>query len=352
MVDDEPVVLKNCEKILVRDGYEVELARSGEEALGKLNQKESCLILIDLKMPGMDGTELLSRVRKEFPHIIPVIITGYATIESAVKSMKEGAYDYIPKPFTIEELLLVVRNGMEKRRLIDEAEKLRREKEAFILMVYHELKAPLSTIYGYLQNLSQRPLPEPEMKIVSRCYERTKGLMELVDDLLRMGRFQKTGAKPEFALLQLTEILPQFIDLLQDEIKKNNISVHFIPLPGLPLIKGNKEDLETAFANIIRNAIRYNKSDGKVDITVNKQENYLVVKIADTGIGISKDDFTKIFDEFYRVKNDETRQIAGTGLGLAIARQIIESHNGHIEVESELGKGSIFSVFLPIGQSG
>ena len=347
VVDDEAMVRRNCEKILTHKGYEVNIAESGEMALEKLRQQEFHVILMDLKMPGMDGNELLKIVRQEFPRIVPVIITGYATVDSAVQSMKEGAYDYIPKPFTTEELLLVVKNAMEKRSLIDQAEKLRREKEALILMVYHELKAPIASVHGYLQNVLQSPLPEKEMKMIARCYERTTGMIELVNDLLGMNRFLEKRNKNTFVTLRINEILPQFIEAVQDEISKNNITIHCSLPDELPLVKGNREDLQTAFVNLIRNSVRYNKPGGRIEIFAVAKEDSIAVIIADTGIGISADDLPRIFDEFFRIKNEQTRQITGTGLGLAIVKNIIEFHGGHIEVKSEVGKGSKFTVYLP-----
>lgn len=346
MVDDEAMVRRNCEKILAKEGYDVISAESGEYAIEKLKQCEFYLILIDLKMPGMDGRELLKKVCQEFPRIIPIIITGYATVESAVESMKKGAYDYIPKPFTTSELLMVVKNAIDKRKLMDEAERFRREKEEFILRVYHELKSPISIIFGYLQNVLQTPLPDREMKMLIRCRERTKGLIELVDDLLGMSRLQERNTQADCEPLQISEMLTPLVEALRDEAKANNIAVQLSLAEEFPSIKGNRKDLETAFTNLVRNAVRYNKNGGRVKIAADTTGNFVIVRIEDTGIGIKPDDIPRIFDEFFRVKNENTRQIAGTGLGLAITKTIIDAHGGHIEVKSEIGKGSKFNIYL------
>ena len=118
VVDDEPSVCRSCEKILTREGYHVASVTSGAEALQRLQQDPYDLVFTDLKMAAMGGMELLEALRAQFPDIVPVVITGYATISSVVETMKVGAFDYLPKPFTPEELAAVARKAWERRQLL------------------------------------------------------------------------------------------------------------------------------------------------------------------------------------------------------------------------------------------
>jgi signal transduction histidine kinase len=137
------------------------------------------------------------------------------------------------------------------------------------------------------------------------------------------------------------------LEFLELELKKKGVSTNLNIAPGLPVIKADYNEINRLFTNIISNAMKYNKTNGSIDISVSYSGNYLITKISDTGIGMKPDEKEKLFQEFYRVKNDQTRNIPGTGLGLSIVKRIVESYSGKIEVESEFGKGTTFIIYLP-----
>jgi len=155
VIDDEESMRDSCCLILAKEGFETDSAENGESGLAKLQETQPDFVLIDLKMPGIGGLEVLDQVKKINRDIIPIVITGYATVGSAVEAMKRGAYDFLPKPFTPEELRLIVRRGIERKRLQQEAESLRREKtlieENFITMVSHQLRSPLVAVAQYFE---------------------------------------------------------------------------------------------------------------------------------------------------------------------------------------------------------
>jgi signal transduction histidine kinase len=152
--------------------------------------------------------------------------------------------------------------------------------------------------------------------------------------------------------LDIQDILVELIDLMKVEATPNNISITLDIPPLVPKIRGDKDDLMRLFTNLISNAIKYNTQDGQVIIQVSVEGLFLVVGVHDTGIGISEKEQQQIFDEFYRAKNIFTRKISGSGLGLSIAKKIAEAHFGYIGINSRLGKGSTFSVYLPLLSSG
>ena len=312
------------------------------------------LVLVDLKMPEMSGMELLEKIRDIDPTIISVVITGYATIESAVEAMKRDAYDYLPKPFTPDQLRIVIRRGLERRRLALESARLRREKEKmrenFITIVSHQLRSPLLSIQQNFEVILggfAGEVASKQKEMIEGAGKRIEELVKLINDWLNMSNIEAGKLVEKFEPVDLVPILSEIVGLLKllSESKKITLKMNFND--RLPLFQGSGESLKQMFTNLISNGINYNLEGGTVTVSTREEGNYLVVDVSDTGIGISKDNLPFIFDEFFRVKTKETQGVRGSGLGLPIANRIIEAHHGSIKVTSELGKGSTFSVFLP-----
>ncbi len=481
IVDDEPPIRTACAKILSEEGALVETAEDGLGGLEKAKSSPFDLSLVDLKMPQMDGMELLDHLFQIDPDMIKIVITGYATLETAIEAVQKGAYDYIPKPFTPAELRNRVTRGLEKRALLLEARKLREERErnllelaneksrtqtivqcmgdgllvtnrdrqvvfsnpaarrllmvkrplntgeplsniandaefiglietvmnpedgreiasrelaaklpnapvlmancapvrdekgqiigvvtvlrditelkeldkaksTFVSMVAHELRAPVAAIEGYLDVILDGVGVEDPQKIrhiLERSRERSRGLLALITDLLAISRMQ-AGRSRDKEKINLSPLLREIVDLIQGEAPEKKVKVEADIQEELPPVEANREDLTRVFTNLLDNAIKYNRPEGKVFVRASAENGFARVEVQDTGMGIPKKDLKQIFDEFYRVKNKDMRAIPGTGLGLSIAKKIIESHNGHIEVESKLHEGSTFRVLLPV----
>jgi signal transduction histidine kinase len=220
-------------------------------------------------------------------------------------------------------------------------------------MVTHELRAPLSAVEGYLSAyLSGAAGSDPQMnrQMLERAKARAHSLLDLVNDLLHFSRLECKKVERKKELLDLTGIISGTVDLLKNQGEANEISFTVdLPAP-LPLVEADRAEMEQLFTNLISNAIKYNVKKGSVTITAGPRNHYLNIKITDTGIGIDEEHLASIFDEFYRVCIPETRYVTGTGLGLSIVKRIVESHFGQIEVDSEVGRGTTFTVKLPIKQ--
>ncbi len=354
VIDDEESMRDACHQILTKDGYRTETAEDGNIGLKKIKEIKPDIVLIDLKMPGISGMEVLEKIPEIDPNIIPIVITGYATVESAVEAMKKGAFDFLPKPFTPDELRIIIKRGLERRKLIQEAaffrEEKRRIEENFITMVSHQLRSPLTAIQQYfeviLAGLTGEVAPK-QKEMIERARDKLYGLLRLIDDWLSMARVDKDQLVEKFKPLNLTSLLSDIVNFMQPLAKEKQISLEIKSSDDLPTILGDKETLEQAFTNIISNGIIYNRPGGKLKIRIKEEGDYLVVEVSDTGIGIPKKDLPFIFDQFYRVKREETRQIKGTGLGLSIAKKIIDAHKGFIKVSSVLNEGSTFTILLP-----
>jgi two-component system sensor histidine kinase/response regulator len=354
VIDDEESMRDSCTQILTKDGFHADTAENGSVGLEKIKESKPDLVLIDLKMPGINGMHVLEKVKNINSNIIPIVITGYATVESAVEAMKKGAYDFLPKPFTPEELRIIIRRGLERKKLIHEAERLRREKklleENFITMVSHQLRSPLGAILQYFEVILAGMVGEVDPKpkeMLEKAKDRLEGLLTLINDWLDVARINDGQIVDNLKPMKLRLILEKLVEFMQPSAKKNNITLELSSYSGNDLIKADEETLEQAFTNLLSNAINYNKPNGSVKISLEEKDNYIAVDIQDTGIGIAKEHLPFIFDQFYRVKRSEGQKMKSSGLGLSIAKKVVDAHGGSIQVSSKLGKGSTFTVLLP-----
>lgn len=483
VVDDEQDIRDASERILSRIGYQVQKASRGDEALDILNKNSIDIVLLDLKMPGMDGMEVLARIRERSTEIQVIVITGYATVETAIEAMKQGAYDFIPKPFEPDQLRIVVNRAWEKINFIQEAKRLEQErnrtlsdldteksrirtiiesfpsgvvvtdpkgrvmlmnpafrqllgldnnlkadnriedylpdenlcrlvleisqgkhvdfddipnyefslpgekyfmargqpvlgekkeclgavlnivdisamklldnlKSEFVAKVSHELRSPLSTIHEQLALVIKDMVGEDfaqDHYILDRAREKTKGLISLIGDLLDLSRIEEGIICHEPQSIRLEEILKNIIEFLRTSAQKKNQSITLLlPQDKLPELIADPIALESIFGNLIANAINYTQEGGEIIVTVDMAGINARVRVKDNGFGIADKYLNKIFDRFYRVKDDKTRYITGTGLGLPIVKGLLDSMGGFIDVESEPGKGSVFTVLLPV----
>jgi len=353
IIDDEESMRDSCSLILTKEGCQTETAENGAIGLEKIKSIKPDLVLVDLKMPGISGMEVLERIREIDPNIISVVITGYATVESAVEAMKKGAYDFLPKPFTPEELRIIIHRGLEHRELILKTESLQREKrlmeENFITMVTHQLRSPLSAIVQFFEVILSDLISDKEKQkeMIQRAKSRVEGLLDLINDWLNLARMNEKQIVDKVAPMSVRKVLEKLVEFYEPLAAKEDISLEIIHSEGEDIVNGDESSLEQAFSNIITNAIKYNKPKGSVRVAILGNQTEVIVEVKDTGIGIAKEHLPFIFDQFYRVSRSEKEKCKGSGLGLTIAKKIIDLHGGRIEVESELGEGSIFRIFLP-----
>jgi two-component system phosphate regulon sensor histidine kinase PhoR len=484
VIDDEQIMRDGCSRILSKDGWSIFSAENGAQGLEQIKGHAENLdvILLDLMMPGMSGMEVLDHVRTYDPNLLVIVITGYATVESAVEAMKKGAYDFIPKPFTPDQLRIVVRRALERRTLQKEAEFLRKEREKslrdiatekskiktiincmgdgvlvcdrdscivlsnpaasrmlkapetcllgnylnqcnlpqdlsrtieeslqtkdrgyssvsqelsvgepgeiflrahtapvrndlgetmgsvtvlqdishlkeldkmkseFIAMVTHELRAPIAVVEQQLTvilNKMAGEVTEKQEQLLSRAKERTRGLLDLIRDLLDLSKIEAGKMVQYKEPLSLQEVIQRAVDLMKSDAENKKIDLQFSSPPKISLIQADRNSLEGIFTNLISNAIKYTPEGGRVWVRLDEESGFVRADVSDTGIGIKKEDLPRIFDKFYRVKTKETSRIVGTGLGLSIVKSIVDAHLGSITVKSQEGEGTTFTVAFP-----
>ena len=353
IIDDEEVVLDSCAMILEGGDYQVVTAMDGAQGVRLAQEFRPDLVFIDLKMPGMSGLEALSKILAFDPTVVAIVITGYATVNSAVEAMKTGAYDFLPKPFTPDEFRLITRRGIEKRRLVLETIALRREKEAlreqFAAIISHEVKSPLGAVqqnlYALTAELSDK-LTESQKNRMERLKSRIDDLLKLIDTWLRVVTVDIGKLQENFRPTAVEPAILKAIEIVQPHAIRKDIEIRSSIASPLALISGDEVTLVEALVNVIGNAVKYSYPGGQVTVTAVNEGDGIAIAVADTGVGISQEDLPFIFDDFYAGRSGQVSE-RSSGVGLAITRRIVEAHRGNISVESEVGKGSTFVIRLP-----
>jgi len=481
VVDDEYGIREGCRKILTEEGFHVTTAVDGIEALevfGRANQYSAALV--DLMMPRLGGLELIGRLKEIDPDLLLIIITAYATIDTAVEGTKRGAYSYIPKPFTPDELMLTIRNGLERQALALEAKRLREERERrllevasersrcgtilrcitdgllvinqeklvvlrnnaaarilpkaskldvpfplatledpkieqvideifeedpgprivsreldigkstfmlnispviepngetsgavavfrditalkkletaksmFVSMVAHELKSPLAATEGWLNLLLSglvKDDPKEARHVIERSYIRVNTLRNLVSELLSITAIETGNFQLHRSSVDVSAIARQAVEAAGEKAgsKAIDLALNNLSLDKAITALADEEALLLIFSNLIDNAVKYTPDGGTVTVRVAQNGMYVSVAVEDTGMGIKAEEMEKIFDEFYRIKSEDTVDIPGTGLGLSLVKRLVDLHQGQIEAESTAGAGSVFTVKIPL----
>jgi len=354
IIDDEEAIRDSCTQILLKSGFRTETAEDGAAGLDKVMKLGPDLVLVDLKMPGISGFDVLERLKVISPNAIPIVITGYATIDSAVEAMKRGAYDFLPKPFSPEELRIIIRRAHDRRRLILEAEALRKEKEVleenFITMVSHQLRSPLVAVQQYFEVVLagiMGPIDGRLKEMILKARDRLDGLLSLINDWLDLARINKGQIVDKFRPVDIQKVLEKLLEFMRPLAEESGVTLELNRVPGSIFVLGDEQTLEQAFTNLISNALKYNKPQGRIRISLKEDAESVSVAVEDTGIGIARKHLPLIFDQFYQVHRDGGGKLKGTGLGLSIVQKIVEAHKGTIDVSSEPGLGSTFTVRLP-----
>ena len=350
VIDDEESIRDGCRQTLQKSGYRVCTASDGQEGIHIAREEKPALAFVDLKMPHCSGMDIVEVLCHDLPDTALIMITGFASIVSAVEAMQKGAYDYLPKPFTPDQLRAVTRRALEHRALKLEAQELRKQKEFmeknFITFVSHEMRSPLVTILQYIESLkalSGDSLGPEILAIIERCGKRAQNLHDLVEHWLDLSRIENGTFLQEKSAIDLGEVLGQCVEDMLPLCEKRGITLTWTQSEALPMIVGDRESLARVFTNIIGNATKYTPAGGCITIGTHADDYYVCVSVTDTGEGIPRDKLPFIFEPFYRARGKEDRH-RGSGLGLTFCRKIMDAHSGAIEVCSQEGHGSTFTL--------
>jgi signal transduction histidine kinase len=353
VIDDDPVMLLSCRRILEKDGYEVETYSRGTEGIRRIEEVKPELLLVDLKMPELDGLQVIGRVRAVAPEIIIAVITGYATVATAIDAMQAGAYDFLPKPFTPDELRLIVNRGHERWRLAAESVRLRREKEEaerrFVTFVSHQLKSPVVAAKQYLDVLlftSGGELAPQTRDWLTRAQARLDEMLGLIHDWLELARVDRGMLGEPGATCELAAVAAPVLEACRPQAQAAGVTLHQDVPPCV--LRVDPASLATVLSNLVTNGIKYNRVGGRVTLRAAREDDSCRIEVEDTGVGIAAEALPRLFEEFYRIRTDQTRDIPGSGLGLAICRRLVSALGGRIAVASRPGDGTTFTVRLPL----
>jgi signal transduction histidine kinase len=343
-VDDEPGVRYFIEETLASGGYEVVTADCGETALGLITNQEFDVALLDLKMNGMDGLEVLATLRQRSPNTVAIVLTGHGSMETAVEALRQGAHDYLLKPCDPEKLRESVRAGLEQhwRNLQQTAE------AKFVTHASHQLRNPLASIdlHAYLL---EHGLPDKRTYHLDMIKQEIKEMKNLVEGILILSRLEASEVEHQFTRENLNTLIEWVVNARQADTKAAGLELIFEPDADLPPVLVERNQVMQMVANLVTNAINYTSS-GLVRVSTHHsaERGQVCLKVQDTGMGIDSHDLPHLFKRFYRGPRAVESGISGTGLGLAIVKEIVDLHKGDLEVESQVGEGSTFKVWLPI----
>jgi signal transduction histidine kinase len=366
IVDDETGMREGCRRALTPVGYGIDTTDSTSSALNLIQDDGYDLYLLDVMLPDGSGLDLIEPILDRDPNAICIVITGYGSIEMAVEAVRRGAYTFLSKPFTSEQLLVAVAQGLERRRLKavereavelaqakEQLERLDEAKSRFMLQVAHELRAPVAAVQSYVNLILGGYVAQNEMKpTLGRVQVRLQELLELIGDLLELARLKEPGkmSRVEVKPQDMAGILQEVCQLLGEQAEEKGQRLQ-VNIEDTPSVMANREHLKQICTNLVSNAIKYTPEGGSVTVTLRPGNDCIVGEVADTGIGIAESEMPHIFDEFYRTEQAKASGEIGTGLGLAIVKQLIDAYGGEIRVHSEPGQGSCFTFVLPLEPS-
>lgn len=375
LVDDRPENLLSLEALLGDLGHHLVRANSGPEALRHLLQEECALVLLDVQMPGMDGFETaqLIRARNRTQHLPIVFITAINKSDEHVsRGYAVGAVDYLMKPVQPEllkakvtaligitqearartaELESVARaEQAERERVEAELRLANSHKEEYLAMLGHELRSPLMSITNSSYLLDQFALTNPRVQrhldVIGR---QAKHLTRLVDDLLDVARISGGKLQLHRERLDLRQVIKETVEDTGTVLDARSHALT-TSLPGEPLwVEGDPVRLAQVLANLLTNAAKYTPSGGRIGLTAECQQDEVVVRIRDNGVGITPEVLPLIFEPFFQAERTLDRAEGGLGIGLAAARRLVEMHGGTLQAFSEgVGCGTELVVRLPV----
>lgn len=481
VIDDEKVIREGVDRALSSKGSSIAKAENGERGIEMMKEDNFNIVLLDLMMPGIDGFGVLEWIQENRPHIQVIVITGFATVSKAVSAMKQGAFDFVGKPFTPDYIRIVVDRAIEKISLRAETAKLREEKSLsleeiqkeqsrlktvfscmaeaviitdtdtivvhhnpaaiklleiqtdpvigkplaasikddnavnmvteslekkvvvtrefppgkisrkflraycspvrsasgnvlgavmnfedisthkeidkmksdFVAMVAHELKSPLASIEQMIYALQA----DCEYESLSSCNTlhgrmtvRTKDLLRLIDNLLNLSKLENGTMIFNLEPTRGHDIINDILEIANPQAEGKSIQIDYNPCDEDWWFNVDYDHIRTAFMNIISNAVKYTPEGGRMEITTSVNGGLANLTVKDSGIGIDEKDLPHIFDRFFRVKGKATRHITGSGLGLSLVKEVVDAHQGYIEVQSTPDVGTTFTLSFPVTQ--
>ncbi|MBE9503058.1 MAG: response regulator [Proteobacteria bacterium] len=335
IVEDEKDTVELLKYNLEKEGYKTEVAYNGEDALKAYKQHRPDLVLLDIMMPGIDGWEVCRELRRKNRSIPVIMLTALSTEDERIKGLTIGADDYIPKPFSVRELLLKVKRFAEKESFI---RGIQSPADSDTLdYIVHELKNSLISLEGYSSLAMKKG---DSGRYLPYIKDGARHMGNLLNDVSLLSMLEKGEMLP-LKSVSIMEEVKRVVDIFQEEAVKSRVDLSILNTSAAT-ITGNATAVRQALLNLVSNAVKYNLAGGRVMVWLDDEAEFVKVRVKDTGIGIPPEEMPRIFDKRYRVRGGG--QAKGNGLGLYIVDLLMKAMGGEIDVASKEGHGSTFTV--------
>jgi signal transduction histidine kinase len=374
IVDDEPEIAQALKFYLDYEGYATSLASDGLTAFDMLlNAKDYTVVLLDISMPEIDGITVLKRLHDSGGDIAVIMMSGHGSEELAVECMRNGAEDYISKPFALEDMLLRIERACTHRRERIEKRLLQQEREDFILMLSHDMKNPLTAVIGSIDIIREGCLGtvnEEQKEYLQSAIDSCNEVVIMIDNLLDIRKFEAGKIQMTVHPCNAHELISKVANQFARPARHDGIELTVDLETNCSEITVDKNAFTRVLGNLLGNALKFTPEGGKITVSCRhicedevrrltiptyapippdfpEKGCFVKLTVSDTGNGIPADELERIFDRYTQFTRKSGRERGGAGLGLAYCKLAIDSFHGMIWAESEAGEGSGFVILLP-----